>query len=551
MVYLNQVYGAPAPQTEALPGREAEMVRNSAGGVVFPVDDFARLRRFLVLGSEGGSYYASERALTVENAQAVKRCIAADGPRVIAEVLRASDGVAPRNGPALFALAMAASFGDDETRRAALSVLPQVARTGSHLFRFVEYADGMRGWGKGLRKAIGAWYESQGGVAPAAYQMVKYRQRNGWTHRDLLRKAHPSGQDHPDLDALYGWVTQGIAPPADDPRYDVIRAYEYAAEHAAQPGLVADAIREFDLTWEMIPSEAMGQKEVWAALFERMPLTAMVRNLATLTRLEVVSPMSEAANLVAQRLNDTERLRAARLHPIAILSSLMTYKAGKGVRGRNTWTPVPAVVDALDAAFEKSFAFAPQTGQRFYLGIDVSGSMGHGSVAGVEGLTPRMGAAAMAMAIARRESNYYMAAFADGNTAGITNGFFGSRFHTGYDMMPLNIAATDSLADAVRKTDRLPWGGTDCALPMLDAMKKAIPVDCFVVITDSETWAGSVHPCEALRQYRDKMGIPAKLVVVAMVSNGFSIANPDDGGMLDVVGFDASAPQVIADFVSG
>ena len=36
-----------------------------------------------------------------------------------------------------------------------------------------------------------------------------------------------------------------------------------------------------------------------------------------------------------------------------------------------------------------------------------------------------------------------------------------------------------------------------------------------------------------------------------MTSNGFSIADPDDDGMLDVVGFDASAPQVIADFAGG
>jgi len=38
------------------------------------------------------------------------------------------------------------------------------------------------------------------------------------------------------------------------------------------------------------------------------------------------------------------------------------------------------------------------------------------------------------------------------------------------------------------------------------------------------------------------------LVVVAMASNGFSIANPEDAGMLDVVGFDAATPALIADF---
>jgi 60 kDa SS-A/Ro ribonucleoprotein len=71
------------------------------------------------------------------------------------------------------------------------------------------------------------------------------------------------------------------------------------------------------------------------------------------------------------------------------------------------------------------------------------------------------------------------------------------------------------------------------------------------VLTDSETWAGAVHPAQALHRYRDGMGIGAKLVVVAMTSSGFSIANPDDGGMLDVVGLDATVPQLIRDFVVG
>ena len=548
MDYLNQVYGAPTPQSEPLPDREDRMVKNSAGGYVFPVDDFTRLRRFLILGSEGGTYYAAERPLTIENAKAVRRCLDTDGNRVVDEAIRASQGTAPRNGPPLFVLAMAASFGDDDTRRYALSVLPQVSRTGSHLFRFVSYADTMRGWGKGLRQAVSAWYDAQGNVPQTAYQMVKYRQRDGWTHRDLLRKAHPAGRDNPDYNALYAWATQGTEPPADDSRYDIIRGYQQAQNNAADPGAVADDIRQYRLTWEMVPSEAMNDRRVWEALFEQMPLTAMLRNLATLTRLGIVAPMSDASSRVADRLTDERELRAARIHPIAILSALTTYRAGKGIRGQNIWTPVPAVADALDVAFGKSFAFAPRTDKRFYLGIDVSGSMQMGTIAGVSGLTPRQGAAALAMAIARRERNYYMAAFADSGRLNKT-GWDRYTLSRDYEMKPLDISATDSIADALRKTDDLPIGGTDCALPMLDALNKQIPVDCFVVITDNETWAGKVHPCEALRQYRERMGIAAKLVVVAMTSTGFTIADPEDAGTLDVVGFDASAPQVIADFI--
>jgi 60 kDa SS-A/Ro ribonucleoprotein len=36
-----------------------------------------------------------------------------------------------------------------------------------------------------------------------------------------------------------------------------------------------------------------------------------------------------------------------------------------------------------------------------------------------------------------------------------------------------------------------------------------------------------------------------------MVWNGFSIADPADGGMLDVVGFETATPQLIADFTRG
>ena len=85
---------------------------------------------------------------------------------------------------------------------------------------------------------------------------------------------------------------------------------------------------------------------------------------------------------------------------------------------------------------------------------------------------------------------------------------------------------------------------------MLDALKAKIPVDVLGILTDSETWAGKVHPKEALNQYRERTGTPAKLIVVGMVSNGFSIADPNDGGMLDVVGFDTAVPQIMADFAT-
>ena len=91
----------------------------------------------------------------------------------------------------------------------------------------------------------------------------------------------------------------------------------------------------------------------------------------------------------------------------------------------------------------------------------------------------------------------------------------------------------------------------DGALPMRYAQATEKAIDTFVIFTDSETWAGNVHPADALRDYRRVSNIDARLVVVGMVSNGFSIADPTDPGMLDVVGFDTATPQLISDFARG
>ena len=119
----------------------------------------------------------------------------------------------------------------------------------------------------------------------------------------------------------------------------------------------------------------------------------------------------------------------------------------------------------------------------------------------------------------------------------------------GTAITPLSLSPRMRLDDVCRQLAVIPMGGTDCALPMLWATANKIPVDLFCVYTDSETWAGNVHPTQALKEYRQKLGIPAKLVVVGMVSNGFTIADPADGGQMDVVGFDTSTPTIISDFV--
>jgi 60 kDa SS-A/Ro ribonucleoprotein len=517
------------PQNQPLSG----MVANSAGGFSYPVDDWKRLDRFLVLGNEGGSYYASERKLTAENAQSVVRCITADGKRVVARIVEISEaGRAPKNDPAILALALAMAHGDPDTRKAVAEALPHVCRIGTHLFHFAQYIDKMRGWGRGLRRAIANWYLTAD-PSDVAFQAVKYQQRDGWSHRDLLRLAHPVAPDDAH-NLVFNWIVKGWPSVGDEPHpvkaVQIIWAYERAktADRAELIRLIAD----YRLPREALPTQALTDPDIWDVMLPHMGLTAMLRNLGNLSKIGLLSEGNHrVVEFVTKSLTSAEGLRKARIHPVAVLAALLTYKQGRGVRGAGNWTPVTKVIDALDAAFYASFGNVLPTFKRMVLALDVSGSMGGSVVAGVPGLSPRVGSAAMALITAATEQDYKIMAFSD-------------------KFMRLHISPRQRLDDVVKAVDHLPFSGTDCSLPMLWAMENKVQADAFVVYTDSETWFGNIHPVQALRQYRERFGIPAKLIVVGLVSNGFTIADPNDGGMLDVVGFDTSAPQLISDFVA-
>lgn len=509
----------------------SNQVPNSDGAYVWPVDDWVRLERFLILGSEGGSYYASERTLTKENAEACMRCIEADGRRVVRTVSEVSiSGRAPKNDPALFVLAMCASARDEDVRKEALEALPRVARIGTHLFHFVEYVEQFRRWGRGLRSGVANWYTSKD-VRDLAYQVVKYQQRDGWSHRDLLRKSHPSVRDNPELARVFAWVT-GKSPEIDQGGdLDIIWAFEQAKKSETDTQ-VADLIIRHGLPREAIPSNFLNSPAVWSALLKTMPMEAMVRNLATMTSIGLLERNNAETALICERLRDKSLIRRSRLHPVKILSALTTYSAGHGRRSSKTWEPISKITDALDDAFYLAFDNVTPSGKHILLALDVSSSMTLGEISGT-GLTPRAASAAMTMVTAATEPNVDIVAFSGGLT-------------------PLDVSPRqESLSKFIGRINKLPFDITDCAIPMDWAQKNNKKYDAFVIYTDSETNVlNSLQPATALRKYRVQSGVSdAKLIVVGMVANSVSIADPNDAGMMDVVGFDTSTPDLISQFI--
>ena len=546
-------------QSQPMPG--SSQVRDSDGGYSWAVDDWTRFDRFLILGAEGGTYCITERDLVKQNHDAIVRCIKADGIRTVNRIVEISDeGRAPKNDPAIFALALVATHGDAPAKAQAFAQLGKVCRIGTHLFHFAEYVNAMRGWGRGLRGAIGRWYVERD-ADDLAHQAVKYQQRDGWAHSDLLRLAHPKAPS-PQYDAVFRWMLHGKDSLGEREVKRKVRGEDRIAKYGAVGALpklvegfeqakrasgtdeIVKLIGEFDLPREAIPTQWLNDAAVWDALLQRMPLTAMIRNLGKMTSLGLIKPFSDTKKLVLRKLKDETALQRARIHPLAVLVAQKIYAQGHGDKGALKWSPVAAVVDALDEAFYATFQNVEPCNKPVLLALDVSGSMSASMIAG-SCISAREASAAMALITAATEPDYEIIAF----SAPDRGGYGGMHGGGEPGIARVNLSPRMRLADVIKRITAIPMGGTDCALPMLWAARNKLNVAGFVTYTDSETWAGNIHPSQALRQYRDEFVGDAKAVVVGMTSNGFTLADPNDRGMLDVVGFDPTVPAVIADFV--
>jgi hypothetical protein len=290
---------------------------------------------------------------------------------------------------------------------------------------------------------------------------------------------------------------------------------------------------------EHLPTHLMSSPAIWTHLLKDMGLTALIRNLGKLSNIGVMA--NRRQEIIAMLGND-KQIRDSKIHPFAVLVAMKVFSKGAGELGSMTWPIDSYVVTALSNTFIKSFGNIPKTGKRIMVALDVSGSMTMAFCAGSTSVSCRDGSVAMAMAtvLAERDENGQISP--NTHVYSFTTVF--KNVTSGFSTPGL------TLEQALRATNDN-FGGTDCALPMKHATDHRIPIDAFIVYTDSETYAPTVHPQVALEQYRKSMGIDAKLIVVGMASNCLSIADPKDKNTLNLAGFDTSTPTIMSMFING
>lgn len=512
---------------------KSNQVVNNTGGFVFEVTPQSRLERFLVLGTDGGTYYVGERDLTKQNVEFVRNLLQSDSEFVINKAVEISTaGRAKSNSPALFVLALAMNTAGVNKANVSLA-LRQVARTSTHLFEYAEYLKNLGGWGRAKRNSVADWYKSKSDKA-LANQVVKYRQRNGWTHRDLFRISHVKG-----VNENIGNFVLGKLNDMDDTKPDILEGF-IKVQSAININEVVKTVVEYGLPWETVPTQFHKDLKLWRALFDNDLLgqTALLRNVTRFAKLGAFNDLLFASNY-AQRLADSERIVKGKIHPINYLNASVVYSDGQidrkhagmwSLHRNKTWDVNSKVAGSLDDGFYSAFKTLEPANKRTMLALDVSGSMSAASAAGAD-LSAAQVSAAMAMFIARTEPYSMIKGFA--NT-----------------FRDLGISERDSLSTVMSKVENQNFGSTNISLPMEWALQNGVKIDTFVVITDNEVNRGG-HPFQSLKKYRKETGVDAKLAVMAVTATNFTIADPSDSGMMDFVGFDSGAPKALADFSAG
>lgn len=502
---------------------------NNAGGTSNLISEFELLDRFLILGSESNNYVPGKQA-AIKASEKIKDLIRKHGIDVVRRVVQISDeGRAPKNDQALFVLAMCACSTDVAVRRYALENLPRVARIGTHLYQFVQYLKSMRGAGsRAVKNALSNWFLEMD-TNRLAMNAIKYRQRDGWTFKDVLRICHAKTDDPVQNSILKFMVKNEIT--EDSP--ELLWAFDAAQNPITDiPGLIN---RVPNLPREALRTESLKDPNVWRAMLPNMPITALIRNLATMTR-NGTFDKSSYVDLVVEKLTDPNYLAAGRVHPIQILSALKVYSSG-GRSGRSTgemFVPIKKIEQALDSAFYGTFKNVRPTGKRICLSVDVSGSMSWAEIAQVPGLTPQDAAAALALIFLKVEPQGNVDLFAFSN-----------------NLTRVNYDGIDTLQQMMDRFRKIPMGGTDASLPIEDAINKKVGYDAFISITDNESWSHRRKPSVALDDYNQKRRRNAVGVAIGMTATEFSVFDSSKPNQMNIVGFDSAGPMILNNFISG
>nr|CAB3267268.1 60 kDa SS-A/Ro ribonucleoprotein-like [Phallusia mammillata] len=542
---INTVQRQPAP--EILKCTELPDTTNFR----WKVSEISKFWRFLYLGTETGAFQAYAENVDFPNNpcdlaldQLLKNGL---GMSVIGSICKlANEDVARFQKTITYALAVCACS-DGDAKKSSFDLVSQICTYPTMLLQFAFYYQAInqsvknhKGWTKGIKAAVGKWYSNKRSY-DVAFAVSSCPSFNHLSHRRLIKLSHIKPSDSLSLQILSKYITQGFskvrqeygdqASKSDDPEVKQLMELLHAVTQIKQANSSNDLsllIAKHGLTWGHLPHSLHNNTEMWKSTIPEIPLDILIQKLPYLQAMKVIDDGNKYSKIVIDRL--TTQVSSSQMHPFRILWHKHIYAAGFNRRGGKKWIANKDILEALDTAFYKAIKNVKPTGKRICVTTDASKSM-KGNLVNSHCMDCLTVISAMCLILAKTESNVSIQAFSK-------------------KLQEVNVTKDDTIATFRQKIVEVPLGGTDCARPMISAKTKKHKFDCFIIFTDKETWHGKTIPTAALWQYRQKLELPAKLIVVALTAKKFQVADASDRGMLDICGFSEHTPQIISDFIA-
>ncbi|XP_062579109.1 RNA-binding protein RO60-like [Saccostrea cucullata] len=551
---------------------------NQVHGYVFQTNFELQLSSFICTGSSSRNYWVRSREPRVEDLPFVSQLIEEGKGKKIVELLVhfSTKYRTCRQDPLLFVLALCCRSNDMETKMSGYNALKSICRIPTQLFRFLDFCKQIsisqlspsKGWGRAHRKAICDWYLSYGTeerkLKLLALHITKYCRRYGWKHKSVIRLAHLKvSEENPVLKYLVIVAVKGKKY-ADSTKFmkkimkqgtyqksflkeivDLLSGIE-TAKSTKDISQIKKLILKHRLVREQLPTFCLNDIGIWLALARHMPLTAMVRNLGKMSKLElfqVENPtgdnISFEEHLIIAKLKNKELLAKEAVHPFTYMLALNQYKRGENHSGKLQWPVYPQICSALEEGLYLSFNNVKPTEKRFLLALDISKSMEESvNVAGAPTLQALEVAAFMSTLTIKTEKNCDAIVFTNEKV----------------NVLPIGSSdtlneVTENIRSLARPVRDIP---ADASWPFKYALENKRRYDVFVIYTDSNVSLSDPHPSQALQLYREATGNKeVRLVVCNLACSDVSIGDIEDPFTLTVCGFDSYVPQTISNFLNG
>ena len=563
------------------------------------------ITRILILGTMNNKYSSTTKNMDEAAKSYINEQIINGNGEKILNVVREiyKSGRAPKQDMTLYIHAMLCRAENNKVRTTSLEFLKEY-RTISQVYSWKTFHSKIpnhegktsKGFGRAVKRMLNEWILSKTPNA-LAYQTTKYMNRGDWGIVDLLKCVHTrtgtgdnrvfkdkegnvkekqkNNNPAKPMDLVLRYIISGLDEMNDlafeskltnEPVYKYLKAVDHSKnmkdlDKDKKVDLLIKIIQNFNLTREQVPTEALANPKIQVALLVdenktkvTMPMTALLRNLANITRLGVFDNNPDILEMVINHLTNKEVIAKSRIHPVNVLTAWFTYRQGHGKMSKHSWCPNHRINTVLEEMFYLSFKNVKPTGKRICFLIDGSGSMQSESLC--DGINNAEAAALLAMVFSRAEANsdkpvqhsFYI--FTAERKVGY-GGYGGyGEGGTGLTDVSDKIHAKSTFDDVFKATQRSDWRMTDISKGITEATKYNRVYDGFIVLTDNDVNSG-IKPSLALQEYRKKVNTSAKLAVVATLASDLSIADPDDKGMMDFCGFDSYGPKLLQEFFTG